>query len=611
MSARDTSRRGEHGFFLIWVALMMSTLLGVSALAVEWNHLEQVGTRMQKAADAGALGGVVFMPDDFEKAEEVALEVATKNGFTDGVDGTEVDVELGERPTQLRVTIRRPITLVFVQVLGVDDQDVGRTALAEYEGPVEMGSPINQFGNDPVDGSGNGTPTYPGMWASVEGPDTPKRNGDAIHGELCYTNQPPNLSREPDNCAHPEQYDYEENGYFYSINVHTNAAGDPLKIELFDPGFVEVGDNCDGSLGSLLGEAAALPQTPSFNPTVYPGSAPFDPAVVYAPKSDPGDPSSDGVRYCSGDVYRDADGFTTPVRTSVILRGPDDTPWNPADNPIIGDSCSLEFPGRRGNLADMVQETTSVDTAPAPVAAYFRQWYPMCETTGGPIAEEGTYFVQVTTAFRKDGVTPVPSTNGRGSGANRFSVRAGLGDVTTGSDLTIYGDGEMGIYTNRGGSFARFYLARVPPASVSRTLVVDLFDIGDIAGGATGDLTVLPPVDGSVDGAPLGSGFVDCTWAPPPSSSGNRIFTPFPGGQAYGPFEETAGGCRIPDVNNSEYDGHWVRVRIPIPTGYDCAVESPTGCWTRIDFDFSGAASIQDTTTWRAFIEGNTARLVE
>ena len=61
---------------------------------------------IQKAADAAALGGAVFMPENVgNRAYLTAEDLSSENGFTNGSDGVTVTTAPGELPNQLKVTI--------------------------------------------------------------------------------------------------------------------------------------------------------------------------------------------------------------------------------------------------------------------------------------------------------------------------------------------------------------------------------------------------------------------------------------------------------------------------------------------------------------------------
>lgn len=550
-------RDDERGFFLVWFAIMLVTLLALAGFAVDFWHWNHEGSRMQKAADAAALAGAVYMPEDLTTATIRAKEIAGKNGYVDGDDSTYIVVTKGIRPNQLNVKIGRTVTNFFGSLVGASHTTVVKHAVGEYERSVNMGSPINQFGNDPESGAAHGSAQYPDFWANVFGPKSQKGKGDAILSTVCGGGT--------DNCG-TSNADNDPKGYFYGIEVATGSTG-PLQVDVFDPAFVHVGDNC-GNTNNLAG-AAALP--PNFNPE-FPVP---DPSVRYAtPSSSP---------YCSGDMYYNGSGENNgPVWTNYTLRSPDDTPNDPTNNPIV---CSVDFPGFNANLVPALQATTPQADAPDLFVKYFRQWYRVC-TVNTP--SSGNYFLQIQTSTKANG-TAAP----QGSGANRFAVRAGLNDSFATPNLRVYGEARIGIYANSPAANTTFYLARVLPGAKGRNLVVNFFDTGDAA--AAGTLTVLPPPDSNV-----GSSFANCTYTAPPGNST---------GPPWGTFTSTASGCKITNVSSANYNGQWIQFKIPIPDDYDCTYADANGCWTRINFAFP--SNVQDTTTWTARIEGDPVRLVE
>jgi Flp pilus assembly protein TadG len=550
-------RDDEHGFFLVWFAIMLVTLLALAGFAVDFWHWNHEGSRVQKAADAAALGGAVYMPEDLTTATIRAKEIARKNGYEEGDGNTFVTVKKGVRPNQLNVTISRTVTNFFGSLVGATRTTVVKHAVGEYERSVNMGSPINQFGNDPESGAAHGSAQYPDFWANVFGPKSQKGKGDAILSTVCTGGT--------DNCG-TSNVDHDPKGYFYGIEVATGATG-PLKVDVFDPAFAHVSDNC-GNTNNLAGAAALAP---NFNPQ-FPVA---NPSVRYAI-----DASS---AYCTGDMYYNSTGENNgPVWTNYTLRSPDDTPNDPTNNPIV---CSVDFPGYNSNLVTALQATTAQTGAPALFVKYFRQWYTIC-TVNAP--SSGNYFLQIQTSTKADGTTAP-----QGSGANRFAVRAGLNGSFSTANLRVYGEARIGIYANSPAANTTFYLARVLPGAKGRNLVVNFFDTGDAA--AAGTLTVLPPPDSNV-----GASLAGCTYTAPP---GNSV------GPPWGTFTSTASGCKITNVSSANFNGQWIQFKIPIPDDYDCTFSDANGCWTRINFAFP--SSVQDTTTWTARIEGDPVRLVE
>ncbi|MGZ8753262.1 MAG: pilus assembly protein TadG-related protein, partial [Acidimicrobiia bacterium] len=197
----------EGGVVLVWLALMMVVLLGMGALGIDVAHLQHVKADAQKAADAAALAGAVYLPDDAAAGANQARSVAGKNGFTDVPEA----VADSTRTSQMNVTVRKTVDNFLAGVLGVGSSTVTAKASAEYLKPVAMGSPTNQYGNDPETGSGgptNPTDTYPNLWAMVEGGGTQKHNGDAFLANDCVADS---STGSPDNCSGGNS-DYDANG---------------------------------------------------------------------------------------------------------------------------------------------------------------------------------------------------------------------------------------------------------------------------------------------------------------------------------------------------------------------------------------------------------------
>ncbi len=563
---------------LVWLAVMLVVLLALAGFSVDFWHWNSEGSRIQKAADAAALGGAVFMPENVgNQAFTMAKAVATKNGFDDVDSDVAVQVSAGLRPNQLKVRITKTVNNFFGSMVGVDSTTIVKSAVGEYQRAVNMGSPANYYGNDPELGT-NGTPSYPFFWASIAGPSTDKVQGDAMHSTTCGTNA--NGTR-PDNCPSTTNTEYDSKGYFYGIEVANGASG-PMALEAFDPAFVEVGGTCGNSTnGSNLSGAAAL--TPAQIPG-YPGTVP--PATRFSPAA----PSAT-ARYCTGDQSYTTSTYTPPWTTYTVL-APDDSPWDPTDNPPVS-GCTKDFSGYRDDIRAALVNASAVVTTdgdPKRFSEYFRQWYRICSVSA---PEAGTYFVQVRTATKADG-TAAPSA---GHGQNRFAMRVGMGGSYATTQARIYGEARMSMYSNVPNANATFYLARILPGAPGRSLVLAFFDIGDANGAGGGTLRVVPPTDANV------SAFTGCTYTRPPGTAT---------GPPWGTFQSTGSNCQITSIvpgGTNGFDGQWVQLRIPIPDDYDCDIEEPLGCWARIEFSFTN--TVTDTTTWVARIEGDPVRLVE
>src|SRR6267143_294831 len=82
--------RDERGQTLVIVALSLTALFGFMGLVADigWYELNMI--RIQRAADAAALAGVVYLPGNVGGAVTAAQAEAAKNGFADGVNGVTV-----------------------------------------------------------------------------------------------------------------------------------------------------------------------------------------------------------------------------------------------------------------------------------------------------------------------------------------------------------------------------------------------------------------------------------------------------------------------------------------------------------------------------------------
>jgi len=575
MTAGDLAQRGsarEVGFVAAWFVVLLMVLLGICALAVDIVHAYQIKERAQSAADAAALGGTVFLPANPTEAVDRALHLATNNGFRNGSEGVTVTAVQLANPTQLEVTVTKEVQTWFARAIGFSSMTVHADATADYDQPVAMGSPANTFGNQPdcrapctnVRGA-----EAPQLWFNLAGPGSRKIAGDAILSTLCSTEEVGGTEIIPDNCA-TGNADHDAAGYSYAIrNV---GDGGSLEVEVFDPAFVNVGDNCgDDDGGSRL---------KVLHDNLV--AAGYSDAARYAPN----EPNAES-EWCTGDVYYPGDapspGGDPPVPvTSYGVYFDPGTPWS-SDDDVAQQGCGRTFAGFEGDLnARFLTESADHSLEPT-VTEYFRKWVSVCTITS---AQRGDYVLRMWT--------------NEGSGHNRGSIRVRKDGTLSSPDVSLAARGRMSIYANASGADTVFYLARVLPGAAGRSLAVRFFDTGDAT--LPGTVTILPPVDATAEGRGALASFSGCTYTPPPGSSH---------GPPWGAAVATAGGCSVSDVAYDPWNGQWVEWFVPIPSGYDCAYGSATGCWVRIRFQYQSGATVSDTTTWTASIDGNPVRLVE
>lgn len=213
----------DKGSALMFVAASLVLLMGMAAFGVDlaWFYLNS--SRVQRAADAASLGGVIHLPGDEPGAIANARLVALQNGYDDSAADTTV-TPVRVAANQLEVTVSQEVPTFFLKVFGMDTQTITERATAEYIPPLKLGSNTNKFGNDPScyatnsDCAGN-------FWANIHGTRTDSVMGDA-YSSYCAINTGSN-----DSCAQSPQY--RDTGYLYGIVPGANS----MTIQTLDLNF--------------------------------------------------------------------------------------------------------------------------------------------------------------------------------------------------------------------------------------------------------------------------------------------------------------------------------------------------------------------------------------
>jgi len=575
----------ERGVVIVWLVILLVVLLGVTALALDVGYWRLTQTREQRAADAAALAGAVTFPGDATQANAAALAIAGSNGYSVaavtpvsagascplGAGPTSVCTGAGTQPFQYKVTVTQTVHNMFGGIFGIGSTTVHASGTAEYLKPLSMGSPSNQFGNDPDATSwpiAAASPQYPNFWANIAGGNSVKENGDAYAADYCDI--------PTDGCSgigSGANLDYKANGYYYAVDFSGDAT---VNLQAFDPAFVDVGDFCTNNSTNNLLAASNLPAVPD-----YPqGNNPADWQKRYLPVGNQGNQQDPGYQYCTGDQLFGSG--PPPTTTYTVLKAK-----IPGDPGTAQPVCSVTYPGFSGDLAAALGTGFTVPGAPGPLATYFRQWVNLCPVTGQTGDE---YFIEV-------------STDRPSAGHNRFSLRATAGSGPA-PPVEIAGNAYMGIYANvGGGQTSQFYLARVPTAAAGHTLVLNFYDIGDAS--STGSLQVVPPPDSNV-----GANFANCQWTGN-SSTGALGYAANTPSAPWGPLSPIP-NCEIDGVNGGGgtiWNAQWSTVTVPIPNNYTCNDSDPQGCWLKINYLFAGG--VNDTTSWNAYLLGDPVRLVQ
>ncbi len=148
-SATGASRGQSRGQIAILFALSIVLFAALCAVVVDVAFYWVSTLQAQRAADAAALAGAVYLPGDTTKAYSEARASAAQNGYTTGVTITTIQdsqAVAGGDPRQLDVTINAAVPTFFARVVGISSFPVTKSSKGVYVLPVPMGSPLSYYG---------------------------------------------------------------------------------------------------------------------------------------------------------------------------------------------------------------------------------------------------------------------------------------------------------------------------------------------------------------------------------------------------------------------------------------------------------------------------------
>ena len=254
----------DNGVALVWMAGSLVMLLAFSALAVDLAWIYLSASRLQNAADAAALAGVVNIPGFPDRAQAEAEDAAHANGFPVGGANTVTAIPLGDHSLEVTLTTSAPT--YFLKALGIGQLDVSRTSTAQYVKPVPLGSPNNCFGVGSLENVEDCVvDIQQNYWAAINGRFTAREHGDpfatqcdwAGPGPTCSDSFDDGSSAPWDANASPLNPEYRPAGYYYAVEVPEGKTS--MTLQLYDAGF---------SGGSHAGDADSLSHSTSGGPDV-------------------------------------------------------------------------------------------------------------------------------------------------------------------------------------------------------------------------------------------------------------------------------------------------------------------------------------------------------
>lgn len=203
-------RSEEDGTVLVVVAAMMTALMGLAALVSDVGRMYVVRQRLTAIADAAALSGSQFLPDEPDTARTTAELYLSKNG----VDPATATVSVSADHRQVSVAIGRAVSLTFARAIGQREAQVSGRAMAEtgnlsaYYGAAPLGVPEADWRVGSVvtlkkGGGGGTTGDYGALALGGKGASTYEDNlTNGYHGWIRVGDM---VATEPGNMAGPTE----------------------------------------------------------------------------------------------------------------------------------------------------------------------------------------------------------------------------------------------------------------------------------------------------------------------------------------------------------------------------------------------------------------------
>jgi hypothetical protein len=550
----------------IFVAAL-ALFLGMVALVIDVAWYWSNTVKVQRAADAAALAGAVWLPGNVTTAYNTARMEAQKNGYSTGggVTVTPIQDSLavaggGGNPRQLDVTVSAPVDTFFARIFGINSLVATRVAKAEYVQAVPMGSPLSYYGvyqdckvsgssivcSDLPSAAATGSPPLPtlasqGFFGAIEGQGSNRSTGDAF--------APAYNPRTTPNSQ------YDPNGYDYQVEIPVAGGA----VWIYDPTF------CATTSGPGGGHLGA------------------------------GDHWFDGANAIPVSTYFrlwDTTGTAFTTTDDVLAASSGNTFANEYQ---VDKSPAYATASAAGGQNNDFKDGTDPDWSTAgdcrAHVAHNRWW----QLASGLAA--GMYRLQVTTTDPAN-----PTANQNQMFENMWSLQ-----VVGGGSPRIYGSGRMVSYANIQTGAQLFYLAQIDRRSgAGKTLQIDLFDPGDTA--APTWLQILSP-DGNAYTPVRFSYTADANASPGHTSGTNVTCIQTRGGAGATP----PGGCPSdPTTSPAEfYQNSWIRITVPLSLAYGSSGLTPPGepapGWWKIRYTVNKG---NDTTTWMVSLRGNPVHLV-
>ena len=289
----------------------------------------------------------------------------------------------------------------------------------------------------------------PQFWGNIFGPSSNKDKGDAI--QAAPARRADAALCNADNCPSWREQGLRRERVLLRHRRARRARPARSNVQVFDPAFVHVGDNCgdsDANAQNSLEQRGDAHR--GADPRATRGT--ITPAVRYA--------SAGSSAFCTGDNYYGDGSNTANPWTVWTLRAPDISTWDPTNNPIV---CQAEFPGVYPG--DEQRSAQRHDRAPTQLKTLLQQAtnYPgtnpartlrvVLPAVGARSAASPARSRAPTSSRcrrRRRSTAPPRRTAAARTGSRSAS---GLGsNFATTNGLHVYGNQKMGVYANATGA---------------------------------------------------------------------------------------------------------------------------------------------------------------
>ncbi len=568
-------QRGQRGQVLVIMALLSVFLLSLLGLMVDSVRLYTLSAQAERAAEAAALAGALYMPGylresnpapDGESAEKRACDVLAQNGITacpapPGQVGGQVS-PVQDNPYGIRVTVTLQADVFFLALVspGLATSTVSRSAAAEFLPPINLGSRDGSFG-----GSLN-------LWAYITGPQELQENGDAY--TPIWQEGPTDIDWRQDiggkrypfsrwakhACPDPT---FCTNHYQWPGGAIANP-DHPLQGGFTGP---------DGKPG--YNYQIVIPQGASMDLEIY--NPAFDP-----PNATTGDDLASACldpSYLATGTCKTDDPTEYMQMTYSLYSAPLSFEQNPGNLIVSTSYDSLDFyPGDQAKYICPSTQGYDFNTKACedpPGARFADGWVPLAANLA-----PGTYRLVV-------------QAGNSGYGQHGYGIRLKAAGGTP-AGAGIWGWNNMAVRFMNGHNDSYTYdLAEIPAAYAGKTLYFNLFDAGDAA-----------DPDTTASNTSIAIEILDPSGTPIEIPD-NTVRQAAPNGQ--GQRLDFLTNFYDGSSNDNAYNGLWGRIPVTIPADYNPA---PGDDWWQIKYISNDLPIAADTITISVSLGGNPPHLI-